>query len=160
MSATAPPRRRRGGWILTGIAVAALVTGCGGTDRPADAVPALSAQLDRVDAAISAGRPGAARSALDDLANETELARDDGTLDAEEADAILEAIRTVVEQLPEPATQPSATPPATPDDEEDAEEEEADAPPPEKAGPKPHPKHDQSPKKPKHHGKPGRGHGR
>ena len=158
-------------WVLTGVALLALTTGCGGDDRPVDAVPALSAQLDRVDAAVSSGHPGAARSALDDLASETAQARDDGTLDEDDADAILEAISTLEGQLPEPAGQPSdtasETPPPSPSaepDEDEADEKETQAPPPDK--PKPHPKPDKEPKPPKEHGhdkpghgKPGHGHG-
>lgn len=142
----------RPAWVLTGVALLALTTGCSGDDRPADAVPALSAQLDRVDAAISSGRPGAARSALDDLASETEEARDDGTLDEDDADAILEAISSLEGQLPEPATEPSATPSETPSATPPTE------PPPENAEPKPHPEHEKKPKPPKEHGHDKSGH--
>lgn len=150
----------RSRWILTGVAVVALATGCGDDGAPADAVPALSLQLDRVDAAIDSGRFGAARSALADLVAETEQARADGTLDAEHAEAILEAAGTLDGELP--AAPPSSTPStssAEPDDEETEE------PPPATKPPKAHPK---TPKKPKHHSKPhkkphkkpGHGHGR
>lgn len=154
-------------WVLTGVALAVLATGCGGDESPADAVPALSAQLDRVDAAISSGRSGAARSALDDLADETEQAREDGTLDADDADAILEAISTLEEQLPGPAGQPSATPMPTPSatpsattsetpSTEDEQADEKPEPKPDKPG-KPD-KKDEKDKGPKHD-KPGHGHG-
>jgi len=89
-----------------------LLSGCGEAPveaadptSAADAVPALAASLERVDAALVARRAEEARTALATLVGLTEEARDAGELGAEEAAAILAAAAQVADRLPSP--QPS-----------------------------------------------------
>lgn len=107
---------RWAGMVLVGATLLALATGCGEGGSPADSVPALSRQLDRVDAAIAAERYDDARTALNDLVDTTARARADGTLDAARADAILQAAGYLTEQLQDatgsPAPEPSSTSPS------------------------------------------------
>ncbi len=104
---------RWAGVVLAGATVLALATGCGEDRSPADSVPALSRQLDRVDAAIAAERYDDARTALDDLVDTTAQASADGTLDATEADAILQAAGHLTEQLQGAAGSPAPDPSST-----------------------------------------------
>ena len=80
--------------------LALLVTGCGDDPSPAESVPALSEHLEQVDEAISAGRYDDARTALDALVDVTARARVEGTLDADQADAILQAVGELGRRLP------------------------------------------------------------
>lgn len=127
---------RWAGVVLVGATVLALATGCGGDGSPADSVPALSRQLDRVDAAIAAERYDDARTALDDLVDTTTQATADGTLDPADADAILRAAGHLTEQLPgatgSPAPEPSgpsSSPASIAPEETPVESDDEEAPP-------------------------------
>ena len=91
-----------------------VLAGCGHDTAPGDAAPALARQLDDVDAAVGAHDYAAARSALKGLVRETTRARDDGTIDGDQADAILQAASAVLEQLPGGTTASTTTPSPTP----------------------------------------------
>ena len=89
-----------------------LLTGCGNQETPAQAAPLLARTLDAVDAAISAGDFAAARTALNRLRVAASRARDDGRIDPEQADAILQATAALLERLPsdeKPQHPPSPT---------------------------------------------------
>ena len=106
--------RRWSARLGAGVAALALVTGCGGSSAPSDAVPALGTSLERVDDAIVEGRYDEARSELDELVATTNAAREDGDLERSEADRILAAAAQVKSALPaepaEPAEEPADEP--------------------------------------------------
>lgn len=133
---------------------ALLVAGCGGASAPADSAPELVEQLARVDRAVAAGDEVRIRERVEALASATEAARDDGTLDDEQADRILAAADELLAQLPDeaPAPEPSpTTPTSSPTPEEDEDEEEEPTSEPEEKPDKP--------EKPEDHGKgKGKGH--
>ncbi|CAI9419147.1 hypothetical protein [Nocardioides sp. T2.26MG-1] len=128
-------RQRRSRALVVAATLVALTTGCGDDSTPADSVPALSRQLDRVDTAIAGERYDDARTALDALTATAERARTDGTLADADADAILRAAAALADRLPEASEspEPSTTPspssvatqstPVEPDDEEDVPKE-------------------------------------
>lgn len=132
---TSSRQRRWSGGVLVAATLIALATGCGDDSTPAESVPALSRQLDRVDAAIAGERYDDARTALDDLTATAERAGSDGTIGEADADAILRAAAALADRLPdasespEPSSTPSPSsvasqsPPVEPDDEEDVPKE-------------------------------------
>lgn len=99
-----------------GLVLALVVTsGCGSAEQSAlDQVPALSARLDRIDAAVADRRFGAARDRIDDLVSATVQARDAGDLDTAAADRILAAAAQLLSALPTPVRTPTPTPSAAP----------------------------------------------
>ena len=135
---------------------ALLVAGCGGASAPADSAPELAEQLTRVDRAVAAGDEVRIRERVEALASATEAARDDGTLDDEQADRILAAADELLAQLPDeaPAPEPSPTTPTsspTPEEDQDEDQEEEPTSEPEEKPDKP--------EKPDDHGKgKGKGH--
>lgn len=111
--ATVPKSARCGVAVaLLAVLAGALFAGCGSSDSPGQAVPGLDTGLDRVDAAISSGHLGQARSAVDALIETTRRARRDGDLSAGDATHIIVAAQQLRAQLPTraPTPQPSATP--------------------------------------------------
>lgn len=110
-----------------------MLVGCGDDAPPADRVPSLASDLERVDAAIVDRDFDQAASALDDIEAATETALDDGTLSDSDADRILAAVSALrdalAERLEEQPTESSPTtepPPPTPSDEDDEGEGEGD----------------------------------
>lgn len=106
--------------LTAGLVVGLLLglSGCGDTSDTATAaekVPALSAGLARVDAAVAAHRYGVARRELNALITTTTNARDDGRLDAAKAESILAAAAHLLASLPvvTPAPTPTPTPKTT-----------------------------------------------
>lgn len=95
-------------------AVLSAATACGSNADPSQAVPGLTADLSRLDRAISVHQRDAARAALDTLVDDTSSARDAGDLNPEQADRILAAAARLRTKLPDlaPASTPEA--PTTP----------------------------------------------
>ena len=108
------------GRALAVIALAAAVVvaaGCGNTvaTPPGEAVPALSAQLTKVDDALSAQRYTEARKALDGLIRRTITARDTGQITSDQANRILAAAALLAADLPvsRPTVSPTPSPSPT-----------------------------------------------
>ena len=103
--------------VATVATSAVLLAGCS-QEAPGEAVPALAAQLERVDAAVDAGRFAQARTAIDELVTTTDDALVAGALTPAQAERILQAAQSVLDQLPQVDVAPddpaSETPP-TPD---------------------------------------------
>jgi outer membrane biosynthesis protein TonB len=99
-----------------------LVSGCGGSSAPSDAVPALGTSLDRVDDAIVEGRYDDARGELDELVATTTNARDDGDLERSEADRILAAAATLMSALPAEEADPAEEEPEPSEEEPEPSE--------------------------------------
>jgi len=77
------------------------LTACGGDEAaPSDEVPALGKQLERVDDAVEAGDYAKARAAVKDLVAQAAQAQVDGQLSDEQAQRIVTAARSVLENLP------------------------------------------------------------
>lgn len=144
---------RRG--LLAGLLLAALLSGCGAADRPAEAVPALADRLEQVDAAVVAGSDARTREAVTALVDDTEAALASGDLSRDQADAITTAAEALLARLEEPSgsqgseEEPTPTPTAT--EEPEAEPPVEPEPEPEPKGPKP-----DKPEKPDKPAKPGK----
>ena len=111
MTARTRSRRRpvRGAAAGACAALVLLLAGCGSQETPAQAAPVLARKLDAVDAAISAGDYAAARTALKQLRAAASRARDEGRIDAAQADGIAQATAAVLRRLPSDQG-PRATP--------------------------------------------------
>lgn len=110
---------RRIAATLVAVVVTAL-TSCSSDTAPAESVPELSSQLDKVDAAIAAGDYAKARAAIDALVARTAKAQVAGEISDDEAGRVFDAAREVLAELPSASPTPSApstppTPPATED---------------------------------------------
>jgi hypothetical protein len=105
---------------VAGLLLLLPVAGCSSDAPPAEAVPELAAQLDRVDAAVAAGDYARARAAVDALVARTAQAEVADEITEEEADRIFDAARDVLAELP-PADEGASTPPPTEDTEPPAE---------------------------------------
>lgn len=93
--------RRLAGAALALALVPALVS-CGGDEAvPSEQVPALGKHLEEVDAAIESGDHAAARTAVKELVAEAARAQVDGELSDEQAQRIVTAARSVLENLPD-----------------------------------------------------------
>ena len=112
MSPHAPHRRRRGAQLASVLALLlALATGCGSETAPVEAVPQLDQMLTAVDDAVAEQRYGAARNRIHALVKEVKEARQDGDLDAAQADRVLAAAAELLSALPgTPARKPSPSP--------------------------------------------------
>jgi hypothetical protein len=116
------------------VAATATLGGCGDDAPPADRVPSLARDLERVDAAIVDRDFDRATSALDHIEAATEAAQDDGTLSDSDADRILAAVTSLREALAErPEQQPTESsptttspPPPTSDQEDEGEVEDGE----------------------------------
>jgi hypothetical protein len=122
---------------LTTLAVTAMVAaGCGSDTAPADAVPELADRLEQVDTAVATGDEARIRQRVEALVAATESARDEGSLDDEDAERILAAADAMLARLPaeEPAPEPPSPPtsspttetPEPPEEDEDDEGDEGD----------------------------------
>lgn len=118
------------GWRARAASLVAVLVlaGCGGDATPADEVPQLATRLDRVDQALVDGEYSTARRELDALVEATVEARDDGTLEAEEANRILAAAAHLLSAFPDPPPARSEETPTEPvippeDDEEEGDED-------------------------------------
>lgn len=115
--------------LVLGSLVLLSTAACGEETAPADRVPELATLLDQVDEAVADGDDEAARRGVEELMAATEDARDQGDLDAAEADEILTAADRVLDGLPE---EPTEEP--TPAEESPPSEETQPPPPPEEEG--------------------------
>jgi hypothetical protein len=106
------------------------VTGCG-QPTPADAVPGIAQELERVDAAIAAGNSAQARSALEALIAETTEAQEAGDLSSDEARPIIAAAHDLLALLP---AEPTPTPSETPSEDSESADEEGGPPPKDERG--------------------------
>jgi hypothetical protein len=96
-------------WMRRRLAAAALVLAvspallaCGGDESaPSEQVPALGRHLAEVDAAIEAGDHAKARAAVKELVAQAAQAQVDGKLSDEQAQRIVTAARSVLENLPD-----------------------------------------------------------
>lgn len=98
------------------LATALLLGGCGDPEpTPAEAVPALGAQLETIDGLIADSHWRQARAALRALIAATEEARAAGDLDHAEADRVIAAATRMLSALPTPppAVSPSPSPTRT-----------------------------------------------
>jgi hypothetical protein len=116
---------------LATLAVTAMVAaGCGSDTTPADSVPELADRLERVDSAVATGDEARIRQRVEALVAATESARDEGSLDDEDAERILAAADAMLARLPaeEPAPEPPSPPTSSPTTEipEPPEEDEGD----------------------------------
>jgi ribosomal protein S20 len=165
-----PERRRRGASALAPtlglLLVTALSAGCGGDRSAADAVPALSTRLDKVDAAIVDHDDAAARAALKSLAATADRAERAGDLDEDQAARIDDAVAALLARLAEsePSAPSDGESSSGPPETSQRPEPESTSTPVEPPSPKP-PKPPKPPKsehhdKPEHHGHShGHGHG-
>lgn len=97
--------------LLAGV----LLAGCGSDDpTPVESVPALRSALAGIDEAVVDGDAATARSRLRALLSRVASAREDGTLSADDADAITSAARALLARLPSSTPSPSSTPTSTP----------------------------------------------
>ena len=103
-----------------------LVTGCGSSTPPVEAVPALEARLSAVDSAIADHQYGQARRQIQRLVKTTVAARDAGELAPEEADPILAAAASLTSALPPVQRTPLRSP--EPEPAPDVDEGEPPAP--------------------------------
>jgi len=104
--------------LVAAVAVPLLLVtaGCGSAEQSAaDQVPALSARLDSIDAAVAAHRYRAARDRIGELVDATVSARDAGDLDRAAADNILASAAQLLASLPvvTPTPSPTTTPSRT-----------------------------------------------
>jgi hypothetical protein len=84
------------------LALAPALVSCGGDEAaPSEQVPALGKHLEEVDAAVEAGDHAKARAAVKELVAETARAQVDGELSDEQAQRIVTAARSVLENLPD-----------------------------------------------------------
>jgi hypothetical protein len=91
------------------LATVLLLGGCGDPEpTPAEAVPALGAQLATIDGLIADSQWRRARAALRALVAATEEARAAGDLDPAEADRVIAAVTRMLSALPTPP--PAVTP--------------------------------------------------
>lgn len=98
---------RRAATCVAPIALALVLAGCGGGDRPpGESVPAMASTLDRVDAALADGEVDQARSELVTLVRVTGRARDAKKISETEAERVLAAVATLMTALPETAAPP------------------------------------------------------
>lgn len=130
-------RGDRVGLRLGGALVAAglLLSGCGGSESPADKVPELAATLAEVDDAIVDGDYPDAESAVEELVGEARSAAQDGQLTQGEVDeieatatALLDALRTVEEGEEETPTPTPTEEPTTPEPSETESESPTEEP--------------------------------
>lgn len=86
--------------LLALVLVPSLVS-CGESETPpSEQVPALGKQLDRVDAAVEDGDYEQARAAVKQLVATAARAQVEGELSDEQAQRIVTAARSVLENLP------------------------------------------------------------
>lgn len=94
--------RRRVAAAAFVLALAPALGSCGGDEAtPSEQVPALGKHLDEVDAAVGSGDHAAARTAVKELVAEAARAQVDGELSDEQAQRIVTAARSVLENLPD-----------------------------------------------------------
>ena len=130
--------------LAAAVCAALVLSGCGGSDSPADEVPALAETLDQVDESLAAEDYEGAEDALTSRVDVAEQAEAEGTLSAAESEDVVGAAEALLSQLP----QDEAEPPPPP------EPEPTVAPEPEEKEPKPskppkEPKEVKEPKEPK-----------
>lgn len=93
--------RRRAVAAVLVLALTPALMSCGGDEAvPSEQVPALGKHLEEVDAAVGAGDYAEARAAVKELVAETARAQVDGELSDEQAQRIVTAARSVLENLP------------------------------------------------------------
>lgn len=111
------------------VALAGLLAGCGEDESPAERVPTLARDLERVDDAIVAREFEQAEAALDDIEAATEAALADDNLSDSDAERILAAVGSLRDALGERTepevteSPPTETPPPPPSDQDDNEGE-------------------------------------
>ncbi|TGN63679.1 hypothetical protein EXE59_06740 [Nocardioides eburneiflavus] len=94
--------RRRVAVAALVLALAPALGSCGGDEAvPSEQVPALGKRLDEVDAAVGSGDYAGARVAVKELVAEAARAQVDGELSDEQAQRIVTAARSVLENLPD-----------------------------------------------------------
>jgi len=94
-------RRRTAAAVLV-LTLAPALVACGGDEAvPSEQVPALGKHLEAVDEAIGAGDHAEARAAVKELVAEAARAQVDGELSDEQAQRIVSAARSVLENLPD-----------------------------------------------------------
>lgn len=109
------PTRCRARRAIVGVLLAVgLLAGCGGSPPPAHQVPALTATLGRVDAALVHGRYDEARAELKAVISTTRTARDAERITDAQAQAIIAAATEVLDALPGSAPAPTPSPSSSP----------------------------------------------
>jgi hypothetical protein len=94
--------RRRVAAAALVLALASALLSCGNDETvPSQQVPALGKHLEEVDAAVGAGDHAEARAAVRELVAEVARAQVDGELSDEQAQRIVTAARSVLENLPD-----------------------------------------------------------
>lgn len=94
--------RRRVAAAALVLALAPVLVSCGGDEAvPSEQVPALGKHLEEVDAAVDAGDYAEARAAVKELVAAAARAQVDGELSDEQAQRIVTAARSVLENLPD-----------------------------------------------------------
>lgn len=92
---------RRSAAAVLVLALAPALVSCGGDEAvPSEQVPALGRHLEEVDAAVESADHAAARAAVKELVAEAARAQVDGELSDEQAQRIVTAARSVLENLP------------------------------------------------------------
>jgi hypothetical protein len=96
--------RRIPGVLLRIMCMASLIVvlaGCGGDEPPSAAAPELGQTLSEVDDALARGNYARAEKALAELVDEAVQAEEAGTISADDADRILEAVSKLLARLPD-----------------------------------------------------------
>jgi ABC-type glycerol-3-phosphate transport system substrate-binding protein len=94
--------RRRVAAAVLALAMAPALVSCGGDESaPSEQVPALGKHLEKVDEAVGSGDYAQARAAVKELVAEAARAQVDGELSDEQAQRIVTAARSVLENLPD-----------------------------------------------------------
>ena len=133
---------------LAAAACAALVlSGCGGSQTPADDVPELADALEQVDDALAAEDYEQAEDELTGLVEVAKQAADEGTLSDTEADDIVGAAEALLSRLPAEEAEPP--PPSEPEPEPEPTVAPEPGPEPEGKGEGKPPKPPKEPKEPK-----------
>ena len=99
--------------LVPAVALAAVLSGCSQQQTAVESVPALSASLTRVDAAVAAGNYRQARQRLRDLVRLVVLGERAGRLSHEQASQIEQYAFQLLARLPSPAP-PSPAPRSSP----------------------------------------------
>jgi len=118
--------RRTTRLAAAGVATLVLLAGCGSDEPPSSAVPELATRLGAIDGALANGRFAVARDELGSLGQDTAAALEDGDLEPEQAERILDAVKVLLDALPSPAPAQQSTEEPTPVPTEEASEESQD----------------------------------